>query len=84
MDGALASASTGVMNSLLPKLSAMVEGDYELLGGTKSDIAFVRNELRHSPITPEFLNFLIDFSRHLTCLVNFILSTLSLWSFSIF
>lgn len=45
MDGALASASTGVMNSLLAKLSAMVEGDYELLGGTKSDIAFLRNEL---------------------------------------
>jgi len=45
MDGALASASTGVMNSLLAKLSAMVEGEYELLGVTKSDIAFLRNEL---------------------------------------
>ena len=43
--GALASASTGVMNSLLAKLSAMVEAEYELLGGTKSDIAFLRNEL---------------------------------------
>ncbi|CAD6269921.1 unnamed protein product [Miscanthus lutarioriparius] len=45
MDGALASASTGVMNSLLAKLSAMVEGEYELLGVTQSDIAFLSNEL---------------------------------------
>jgi len=39
------SASTGVMNSLLAKLSALVEGEYELLEGMKCDITFLRNEL---------------------------------------
>ncbi|WVZ90282.1 hypothetical protein U9M48_036592 [Paspalum notatum var. saurae] len=45
MDGPLASASTGVMNSLLTNLSAMVEGEYGLLGAMKSDIVFLRDEL---------------------------------------
>ncbi|RCV18500.1 hypothetical protein SETIT_3G305800v2 [Setaria italica] len=45
MDGPLASASTGVMNSLLAKLSALVEGRYDLLGGMKCDITFLRDEL---------------------------------------
>ncbi|XP_039841438.1 disease resistance protein Pik-2-like [Panicum virgatum] len=45
MDGPLVSASTRVMNSLLAKLSALVDGEYELLEGTKCDITFLRNEL---------------------------------------
>ncbi|PAN20817.1 hypothetical protein PAHAL_3G413400 [Panicum hallii] len=45
MEGPVVSASTGVMNSLLAKLSALVEGQYGLLEGTKCDITFLRNEL---------------------------------------
>lgn len=45
MEGPVVSASTGVMNSLLAKLSALVEGQYGILEGMKCDITFLRNEL---------------------------------------
>ncbi|TVU51738.1 hypothetical protein EJB05_03180, partial [Eragrostis curvula] len=41
----LVSSSTGVMNSLLAKLSSLIEGEYEILEGTKRDISFLRTEL---------------------------------------
>lgn len=38
-------AATGVMNSLLRKLTTLLGNEYKLLGGVKRDIAFLRDEL---------------------------------------
>jgi dGTP triphosphohydrolase len=45
MAAAIVSASTGVINTLLPKLSRLIEGEYNLQKGVKSKTAFLRNEL---------------------------------------
>ncbi|EAY97102.1 hypothetical protein OsI_19025 [Oryza sativa Indica Group] len=45
MDGAAVSAATGVMGSLLAKLSALLGEEYRLLKGVNSDIRFLRDEL---------------------------------------
>lgn len=45
MAGAMVSASTGVMNSLLGKLSALLEKEYAKYKNFKSDVQFLRNEL---------------------------------------
>uniref|UniRef100_A0A0E0QF15 Disease resistance protein RPM1 n=1 Tax=Oryza rufipogon TaxID=4529 RepID=A0A0E0QF15_ORYRU len=46
MVGALASASTGVMNSVIAKLSKLLEDEYAKLKGVQQQIAFLRDELR--------------------------------------
>jgi len=45
MAGALVSASTGVMGSLLRKLGAMLTDEYKLLKGVRGDIKFLKDEL---------------------------------------
>ncbi|KAF2907367.1 hypothetical protein DAI22_12g092400 [Oryza sativa Japonica Group] len=56
MDGAAVSAATGVMGSLLAKLSALLGEEYRLLKGVNSDIRFLRDELT------AINNFLINMS----------------------
>uniref|UniRef100_A0A0A9BBB9 Uncharacterized protein n=1 Tax=Arundo donax TaxID=35708 RepID=A0A0A9BBB9_ARUDO len=45
MVGPMVTVSTGVMNSLLPKLSALIDGEYKLLSSVKGGISFLRDEL---------------------------------------
>ncbi len=45
MAGALVSASTGVMESLLGKLSSMLEKEYAKKKAVEKDVLFLRNEL---------------------------------------
>ena len=45
MSGAIVSASTGVISTLLPKLSALIKGDYKLQKGVKGKITFLKDEL---------------------------------------
>jgi adenylate kinase len=45
MAGALVSASTGVISTLLPKLSALIQGEYKLQKVVKRKITFLRDEL---------------------------------------
>jgi hypothetical protein len=45
MVGAMVSVSTGVISTLLPKLSTLIEGEYRLQKGVKAKIAFLKNEL---------------------------------------
>jgi hypothetical protein len=45
MAGALVSASTGAMSSLLGKLGAMLTDEYKLLKNVRGDIKFLKDEL---------------------------------------
>ncbi|KAK8458232.1 hypothetical protein SEVIR_3G341336v4 [Setaria viridis] len=45
MAGAIVSASTGVISTLIPKLSRLIEGEYNLQNGVKSKINFLKDEL---------------------------------------
>ncbi|CAL5092876.1 unnamed protein product [Urochloa decumbens] len=45
MAGAILSASTGVLSTLLPKLSVLIEGEYKLQKQVKRKIAFLKDEL---------------------------------------
>jgi hypothetical protein len=56
MAGAFVSASVGVLNPLLTKLSALVEGEYKLLKSVKKDIIFLRNELSSISVLLEHLS----------------------------
>ena len=46
MEATLVSASTGVMNSLLAKLAALVSGEYKLLKLVHGEIVFLESDLR--------------------------------------
>lgn len=56
MAGAIVSASVGVLNPLLTKLSSLIEGDYKLLKSVKKDIIFLRNELSSISVLLEHLS----------------------------
>uniref|UniRef100_A0ACD5XLN9 Uncharacterized protein n=1 Tax=Avena sativa TaxID=4498 RepID=A0ACD5XLN9_AVESA len=45
MEGVMASALTGAMRSLLPKLAALLEKRYKLSRGAKKEIAYLREEM---------------------------------------
>uniref|UniRef100_A0ACD5YKL5 Uncharacterized protein n=2 Tax=Avena sativa TaxID=4498 RepID=A0ACD5YKL5_AVESA len=45
MEGVMASALTGAMRSLLPKLAALLEKRYKLSRGVKKEIAYLREEM---------------------------------------
>ncbi|KAF2907358.1 hypothetical protein DAI22_12g091500 [Oryza sativa Japonica Group] len=56
MAGAIVSASVGVLNPLLTKLSSLIEGEYKLLKSVKKDIIFLRNELSSISVLLEHLS----------------------------
>uniref|UniRef100_A0A0E0J8S2 Uncharacterized protein n=1 Tax=Oryza nivara TaxID=4536 RepID=A0A0E0J8S2_ORYNI len=56
MAGAIVSASVGVLNPLLTKLSSLIEGEYNLLKSVKKDIIFLRNELSSISVLLEHLS----------------------------
>uniref|UniRef100_A0A0E0MLF8 Rx N-terminal domain-containing protein n=1 Tax=Oryza punctata TaxID=4537 RepID=A0A0E0MLF8_ORYPU len=56
MAGAFVSASVGVLNTLLTKLSTLIDGEYKLLKGVKKDIIFLRNELSNISVFLEHLS----------------------------
>jgi len=45
MTSAIVSASIGVLSTLLPKLSVLIEGEYKLQKGVKDKIRFLKDEL---------------------------------------
>jgi len=55
MAGIAVSASTGVMNSLLSKLSILLSDQYKQLKGVRKDIEFLSRELAHMSVALETL-----------------------------
>jgi hypothetical protein len=45
MAGATVSTSTGVISTLLPKLSELIQGEYKLSKAVKGKMAFLKDEL---------------------------------------